>query len=257
MKIKKCSLQKAQQLISENIQQLQGETIDIKDGLHRVTSSVVAALLPRPSFDESVRDGYVIPLPGGPVQGDSSRTYRIVDEIPAGRPSSIVLEPATACRIMTGGCVPEGGVRVIPHENCVERNGELTVAEHLLQSAGTFIRKAGSETEKGDKIVAAGVVLQPMHLARLSASGVGSVMVSRTPSVAYFCTGSELKSSVDGLARGEKVSSNSFLLQGLLTFFGCCSRDLGIVDDNTRSLHHFFAEVKKQKFDMIISTGGM
>jgi hypothetical protein len=57
---KGCSLQQAQQLISESIKLLPVETVGIKDGLHRVTSSPVTALLPRPSFDESMRDGYVV-----------------------------------------------------------------------------------------------------------------------------------------------------------------------------------------------------
>jgi len=252
---KGCSLQQAQRLISESIKSLPVETVGIKDGLHRVTSSPVTALLPRPSFDESMRDGYVVSLSAGSGTGENH--FNIVDEIPAGKPSAVVLQSGAACKIMTGGCVPEGGVRVIPYENCVEKNGKITVADHFLQSTGTFIRKAGSEVGKGDWLIAAGMVLQPIQLAQLASAGVTSFEVCRRPSVAFFCTGSELRQSSNDLGRGEKVSSNSFLLQGLLTSSGCCSEELGIIGDNADTLHNLFIKIKKQRYDLIISTGGM
>ena len=252
---KRYSLQRAQQAISENIKQLPGEVVDIKDGMLRVTSSDVAAVLPQPSFDESTRDGYVIPLFSGSDHGINH--YKIVDEIPAGKVRVNTLKPGTACRIMTGGCVPKGGTRVVPFENCVEENGEVIISDHLLQSTRSFIRKAGSEIKKGERLVAGGVVLEPMHLAQLSSCGVHFVVVTKKPSVGYFCTGSELKGSSNGLEKGEKVSSNSFLLQGLLTSFCCCPENLGIIEDNRQDLHALFVKAKEQGLDAIISTGGM
>jgi len=251
---KRCSLQEAQQLISGNIKQLQGEVVDIKDGLQRVTSLTVTALLPQPSFDESTRDGYVVPSSSGSDSGFNC--YKIVDEIPAGKASVNRLEPGTVCRIMTGGCVPKGGARIVPYENCVERNGKVTIDAHLSQ-AGTFIRKTGSEIERGERLVAGGMVLQPMHLAQLSSSGVHSVVVAPKPPVGYFCSGSELKSSSRGLERGEKVSSNAFLLHGLLTSFGSWPENLGIVADSKDDLYGLFSAVKEEGFDVIVSTGGM
>ena len=249
------NFQRAQQVISGNLCLLASEVVDIKDGLQRVTSSHVAAVLPQPSFDESIRDGYVIPLSSGSDNGIN--LYKIVDEIPAGKVCVNALEPGTACRIMTGGCVPKGGMRVVPYENCVEENGEVTIADHFLQSTRSFIRKAGSEIEKGERLVADGVVLKAMHLAQLSSCGVHSVAVTKKPSVGYFCTGSELKSSSRGLEKGEKVSSNSFLLQGLLASFGGCPENLGIIEDKIQDLHDLFAKAKEQGLDAIISTGGM
>jgi molybdopterin molybdotransferase len=101
------------------------------------------------------------------------------------------------------------------------------------------------------------MVLQPLHFAQLASAGVYSVEVCRRPTVAFFCTGSELRQSSNDLGRGEKVSSNSFLLQGLLTSSGCRSEDLGIIEDNANTLYNLFNKIKKQRFDLIISTGGM
>lgn len=248
-------LQKAQEIISSSIRQLPGEVVDLRDGLYRTVYSDVAAICPHPSYDESTRDGYVIPLSEGHDRG--TRRFKIVGEIPAGKVYGDGLLPGTACRIMTGGCVPEGAGRVVPYETCVEQNGELAVAHHLLQSAERYIRKKGSEIAQGDILVKSGVKLQPMHLALLSSSGVRSVMVSHQPAVGFFCTGSELRSLSDGLEEGQKISSNSFLLQGLSALYGARPEDLGIVEDSTSDLLFFFTEVKGRELDLIMSTGGL
>ena len=248
-------LQQAQEIILSNIKQSSGEALDLRDGLLRTVSSDVAAITPQPSYDESTRDGYVIPLS---LDDDSgSRRFRIVGEIAAGQVYADRLLPGNACRIMTGGCVPKGGGRVVPYETCVEQNGELLVAEHLLQSAEIYIRKTGSEIALGDILVKRGVKLQPMHIALLSSSGVRSVVVSPQPAVGFLCTGSELKSFASGLEEGQKFSSNSFLLQGLSILSGACPEDLGIIEDNASDLLDLFVEVKERELDLLVSTGGM
>ncbi|MCK5517370.1 MAG: molybdopterin molybdotransferase MoeA [Desulfobulbaceae bacterium] len=248
------NLEKAQEIILSSIKQLPGELVGLRDGLRRTVFSDVAAIVPSPSFDESMRDGYVFPLPSGHDTG--IQMYTVIDEIPAGRICIDELLPGTACRIMTGGCVPEGGACVVPYENCAEQNGEVAVEGHLLQSTETYIRKTGSETSQSDILVQCGTQLQPMHLSLLSSSGVSSVVVSTRPSAGFLCTGSELKSLSGGLEKGEKFSSNSFLLEGLLTSSGACSEDLGIIGDNKSDLLDFFIKAKGRGLDLLISTGG-
>jgi len=251
--VKMHSLEKIQETILSSVKQLPAELVDLTDGLHRTVVSDVAAVIPRPSFDESMRDGYVLPLSGGGEKG--IERFTIVDEIPAGKVCVDELLPGTACRIMTGGCVPKGGVRVVPQENCVEQNGEVIVENQLLPSA-LYIRKTGSEIVQSEVLVHCGVQLQPMHLALLSSSGVRSVVVSTRPSAGFLCTGSELKSLSGGLEKGHKFSSNSFLLEGLFASYGVYSEDFGIVEDNKSDLLEFFVKAKGRGLDLLISTGG-
>ncbi len=248
------SLEEAQEIILNSIKQLSGELVELRDGLHRTVFSDVAAIVPGPSFDESMRDGYVFPLSGG--HDKEIQRFVIVDEIPAGKMGTDALLPGTACRIMTGGCVPEGGVRVVPHEKCGEQNGEVAVDGYLLQSAETYIRKAGSEIVQSDILVRSGTKLQPIHLALLASSGVCSVVVSRRPSAGFLCTGSELTSLSGGLEKGQKFSSNSFLLEGLFASSGLCAEDFGIVEDNKAHLLDFFEKTQGRGLDLLISTGG-
>ncbi len=250
-----CSLEKAKKLILRNIPRLQEEIVTLGEALQRVIVSDVLAALPRPSFDESTRDGYVISLFQRSDKG--AICLKVVDEIPAGKPRMNALAPGNACKIMTGGCVPKGGERVIPYESCIKEKGEIIIADHLLQSARTFISKTGSEIARGDTLVRGGVLLQAAHLELLSSCGVDSVGVSSRPSAGYLCTGSELTNSPGRLERGQKVSSNSFLLAGNLASFGAFSQNMGIVEDTLQDLLVHFEQARSEEFDILISTGGM
>lgn len=252
---KKSSLQQAQQIIQENIHSLPHEKVELATALNRFAFTDITAEEPVPAFAESTRDGYVV---SSGDDGSGTRRYRIVNEIAAGRIHRVGrLASGTACRIMTGGCVPEGSERVVPYEQCIERVGEVFVDGHLLQAPESFIRKAGSHISRGQRLVHGGVRLQAEHLELLSSCGIQSVAVAGKPAVGYFCTGSELKTSAAGLKNGQKVSSNAFLLAGILTSFGATPRNFGIVGDTSQELSKVFAEAREWDVDVMISTGGM
>jgi molybdopterin molybdotransferase len=75
--------------------------------------------------------------------------------------------------------------------------------------------------------------------------------------VGYFCTGSELKSSGAGLRDGQKVSSNSLLLAGILASYGATLTDFGIAADTFADLSAVFAGTAEWAGDVVVSTGGM
>ncbi len=250
-----CTLSKARQLILEHLRRLPSEDVEIRDALGRRTLADIPAPQPVPGYAESIRDGYVIPSVD---DGGGTWQFRIVDEIAAGRVEPVVrLVPGTACRIMTGGMVPEGSERVVPFEQCVEQDGLVTIPEHLLQVPATFIRPAGSEIARGERLVGGGVRLQGEHLELLSSCGINEIGVAANPAVGYFCTGSELKISAEGLKGGQKVSSNSLLLAGILASYGATLNDFGIAGDTFAELSSVFAEMREWQGDVVVSTGGM
>lgn len=254
---KSCSLEKAQQIIFRTLKQLPGEVVVLHEARQRIVVSGVAAVTPRPAFDESTRDGYVIPHPAVVGSDMTVHRYAIVDEIPAGKPSLKTLATGTACRIMTGGCVPKAAARVVPFEECVEQNGSVVIADHALQAAETFIKKTGSEIALGELLVPAGEVLRADHLALLASCGMHSVEVAARPVVGYVCTGSELAAPAEELEIGQKVSSNSFLLGGLLASVGARPVNMGLIQDSEQQLLDLFAGVRADQPDVLITTGGM
>ncbi len=250
------SFQQALLKILSLISRLSDETVGLHDAQRRISSADIAAVIPQPSFDESTRDGFVI----GPVVDSEAETirYQIVQEIPAGKPSEKSLLPGTTCRIMTGGCVPNGGARVVPHERCVEKNGSIIIDKSSLEETAIFIRRMGSEIAVGERLVKKGVALQTGHLALLASCGVHAVSVLARPSVGYICTGSELIPGSQVLLNGQKFSSNSFLLGGLLASVNACPINMGILKDSKQELLNLFLKVKVEgQLDAMITTGGM
>ena len=249
-------LHQAQQIAKMNCCLLPGEHVGLRGAFGRFALTDIDAIDPVPTFAESTRDGYVIAA--GEEDSGDIRRYRVVDEIPAGLVRRVErLLPGTACRIMTGGCVPEGSERVVPDEVCIDEGMEIVVEERHLRTGTTFVRQPGSDIAKGERLVAAGVQLQAEHLELLSSCGVHAVDVSCQPRVGYFCTGSELKDVATGLENGQKVSSNSFLLAGIAATYGAVSLDLGIVADTYQDLAEIFLRAGQGTHDVIVSTGGM
>jgi molybdopterin molybdotransferase len=158
---------------------------------------------------------------------------------------------------MTWGCVPEGSTRVVPYEDCVEQNGIVTITASALCRKTTYIRKTGSEIAQGTQLVAGGVALQAGHLALLASCGVDVVSVVARPVVGYVCTGSELITGGDELQAGQKISSNAFLLGGLLASVNAGAVNMGIVQDKAQDLLDLFARVQADHLDAMITTGGM
>jgi molybdopterin molybdotransferase len=251
----RCSLQRAHQIILSNLIKISGEAILLNEAQQRITFSDVVAVTPQPSFDESTRDGYVIaPSVGSDEEVDH---YKIIDEIPAGKPYLKTLLAGTACKIMTGGCIPKGGLRVVPSEDCIEQNGAVIFSERSLQRQETFIRKEGSEIADGELLVPSGSALQGGHLALIATCGIHSIEVAARPLVGFACTGSELAATSIGLGIGQKVSSNSFLIEGQIASVGARSVNMGIIKDTEQELLDLFAKVTTDDLDVLITTGGM
>lgn len=232
------------------------ERLDLQTVMGRVLANVQFARHHQPEFDQSTRDGFVI-ADSGVELGESSRRYKVKGEVAAGSDVRFPLDPTTASRIMTGGLIPDNGSRVIPFENCLEQDGHITIDKELLSHPQTFIRRRGCELEQGRQIMEPGEIISPGHLALLASSGNFSIDVRERPRVAYFCTGSELLRDGEASRPGKKVSTNRYLLQGLIRSFGALPDDRGIVHDNISELTSIVETLKSDNIDIIISTGGM
>ena len=231
------------------------DLITLSKVLVRVTARTVTALAAVPGYDQALRDGYALATDG--VQRQEGMQFRVVGEIAAGSQMSQRLEAGSACRIMTGGIVPEGADQVVPQEECQVSGATVTVPADSLRRKNTFIEKKGSQIAKGEELVEAGTILQPEHLALLAATRHVEIEVYRRPRVGFFCTGSELVDAPGALRPGLKVSGNRYLLNGLIRQFLAEPEDLGRVADRKGELARLFEKISAGNFDAVISTGGM
>jgi molybdopterin molybdotransferase len=242
-------------IMTGEVYRSRGQDVVIDGALKRVTASSLGARLPQPGYDQSIRDGFALAV-GGKVTAEGLR-FRVVDEAPAGGTRKVVLTEGTACRIMTGGMVPEGAVRVVPFEDCMVDGDAVTVSGKALGGRQTFIEAAGSQIAADEMIVEAGTILLPEHLAMLAATEHAAIRVVRRPRVGFFCTGSELVDTLEEVRPGLKISGNRYLLDGLIRQFLAEPEDMGRVADRRKDLAQLFENIAAGDFDAVISTGGM
>lgn len=242
-------------LIVDNTPVLNVETVALESSFGRVCTGNNRSNLPVPCYDQSTRDGYAVRGNGEPsAQG---RVFRICGEIAAGPGVNVTIEPGEAYRIMTGGLIPAWTDRVIPQEKCSVGGGELFVGEEHLSEANRFIRRSGYEHGAGDVIAEDGARVNEVLAARFASSGNKTLEVYKKPTAAFLCSGSELVTSGDTLERGQKFSSNHYLLQFLIEQHGAISRDYGVIHDKPDEIERTLGTIAASDADVIISTGGV
>nr|WP_240194445.1 molybdopterin molybdotransferase MoeA [Desulfopila inferna] len=246
----------ALKVIRDHLPVLRSENILLNQALGRVCSASLYASESYPSFSQSNRDGYAVgKTPFGKTK--DGLEYRLDAEIAAGDIQIRRNRPGFAHRIMTGAPVPRGVWKVIPQEMCRERKGGVFIAEQTLLAAASHIQKRGSSLRRGALLLRDGACLGPAHLARLADSGYVQLQVYQRPKVAFFCTGSELVDNPARQSRGQKISSNRYLLAALIHGFGGRGDDCGAVRDQREALEKHLTRVEDGNSDIIISTGGM
>lgn len=233
------------------------EQVSLGRAFGRVPSINLCALNPQPGFDQSTFDGYVISRQFPQKRRDFFQ-YRLVGEIPAGDTEEKRLFAGDSYHIMTGGALPKGGWMVLPQEICREKDGVVTVDPLLMEKSSVNIRKMGSVQKVGSCVAPAGVALTAAQVGRLADTGHSSVTVHSRPRVSFFCTGSELVDNPNIQQKGLKVSSNRYLLDGLIRNFGGVCDDRGSVIDSMADMcAHLQDIIDNSSADIIISTGGM
>ncbi len=249
------SLLQAQKTILAQLTPLSSETIPLDQGLGRIPVSSLKSTCPKPSFDQSTRDGYAIAQ--FPQAKSAETSFPLIAEIAAGCTDAVSLAQGQAVRIMTGARVPTGADKVVPFETCREDGDHVIIAARFLRSSHTFIRRRGRDLKTGRVIAGAGKMLQPDHLLMLAENGYINIPVHRRPRVAILCTGSELVTPGQSLQRGQKISGNGVLLQGLLQEAGGECIEVTTVSDSIEAITEQLNRLLSQTPDLIITTGGM
>ena len=227
------------------------ETVPLLAARERVAAEDVYSPLTVPGFDNSAMDGYA--LDGAALPHKEARAFRIAGEARAGHPFAGRLAAAECVRITTGAPLPRGADTVVMQEYAEEDGDTVTIgAGH---KRGAFVRAAGQDLREGDRVVAAGRLLDAAALGLLASIGLTGVRVIRKPRVVYFSTGDELRPVGGPLGYGELYDSNRYTLHGMLGGLAIETIDLGVTPDDaaqTRATLERAADLG----DAVIATGG-
>src|ERR671910_3573192 len=94
----------AVRLVLENTHLLPAEDVPLVEAQGLALAEDLEARFDSPPLDNSAVDGYAVRS----ADAEVGRTFRVVDEAPAGRPAAKSVGEGEAIKIFTGGGIPEG-----------------------------------------------------------------------------------------------------------------------------------------------------
>jgi molybdopterin molybdotransferase len=159
------------------------EQVRLDDALGRTLAEPVTATRDQPPFPASAMDGWA-------VRRADAGPLKAVGESAAGHAYAGTLNPGEAVRIFTGAPVPEGADAILIQEDASLSDERVTVNRRV--EPGLFVRPAGGDFRQGDRLLEAGVRLDPWRLALAAAAGKPSLLCAVKPRVVLLSTGDEI-----------------------------------------------------------------
>lgn len=179
------------------------ETIPVQEALDRVSACAVYARCSAPHYNACAMDG--IALVAALSFG-------------AGETTPITLTAERFVRVDTGDVLPEGCDAVVMIEDCVEKDGAIT----LYAPAVPFqhVRQIGEDVAAGDMILPSFERITPACMGALLAGGVLQIEVVAKPRVALIPTGDEIVPPSACPKEGEVMEFNSAIFAAMLETWG-------------------------------------
>ncbi len=236
------------------VQPLGFEKVSILDALGRVIAEDMTAPRDLPPYDNSGMDGYAVRYED--VQDASEKNpvrLVVIEDLRAGFISEKTIQKGQAIRIMTGAPIPKGADAVVPVEDTERGNGFVFILRASFP--GGFIRRAGEDVKKGDRVITKGDILRPSEIGMLASMGRAFVSVYQRPSVAILCTGEELVDVGESLVGAKIVSSNSYTLAAQVKECGAIPIQLGIARDRKDEIKE--KVLQGLRSDVFISSAGV
>jgi molybdopterin molybdotransferase len=241
----------AVRLVLENTHRLSAEDVPLVEARGLALAEDVRARFDSPPFDNSAVDGYAVRS----GDAEAGRTFRVVDEAPAGRPAAKSVGEGEAIKIFTGGVIPEGADAVVMVENTSGWGEEFELKK--AASPEQNVRGSGEDVREGAVILSAGTEIGPPEIALAATQGYGRLPVYRRPEVVILSTGTELVEPGEReLEPGEIYDSNSFAMIAQAEEVGARARRVSAASDDAEVLRNAVKEALETA-DVVVTSGGV
>ncbi len=220
------------------------EEVPLARARGRFLAEAILAARDQPPFPASAMDGWAVRA----EDGEGPR--RIIGESAAGHGFAGVVGPGDAVRIFTGAAVPAGADAVVIQEDA-RRDGDRVFIPAI--SHPRHIRPAGLDFRAGDRLLEAGVRLDPWRLSLAAAAGVAAPAVFARPRVTILSTGEEVVEPGGAPGPFQIFNSGSTALTALAESWGAAAVPLPPVGDNEAAIADAVSEAGG---DLIVTLGG-
>ena len=241
----------AVRLVLKNTTHLPVVRMPLMDARGLALAEDVLARFDSPPFDNSAVDGYAVRS----VDAEAGRTFKVVDEAPAGRPAQKKVGEGEAVKIFTGGLIPEGADAVVMVESTSGWGEEFELRK--AAGPGNNLRGTGEDVREGDLILRAGTEIGAPEIALAATQGYGELTVYPRPKVVVLSTGTELvEPGTRELTPGEIFDSNSFALLAQARETGAEARRVAATSDDADVLRNAMEEAMESA-DVVVTSGGV
>ncbi|HEY1545122.1 MAG TPA: molybdopterin biosynthesis protein [Xanthobacteraceae bacterium] len=242
-----------------DLKPLAAETVALGDALGRVLAADVVAPIDVPPFDRSGVDGFAVRAADTAGASDRApKRLRLNAEVIAcGHPPALVVEPARATTIATGGAIPRGADAVVMVEwtELVETAQGPAIDIRRAVAPGQFLGYAGSDIARGETLLRRGQRVGSREIGMLAACGLARVDVVRRPRVAVLSTGDELVPLGEPLRPAAVYDSNGAIVAAAVTEAGGEPVPFGAFADDIAALERAVREAL-ETCDMVVLSGG-
>lgn len=207
------------------------EEVAVNEALGRITAQDLCAAEDLPSFPRSTMDGYSLRAADTFGASEGLPAYfKVVGEVPMGRPAHVYLSSGEAAGAYTGGMLAHNADAVVMVEHTQQVDAS-TVEVVRPVAPGENVVQPGEDVRRGETILPQGHLLRPQDLGGLTALGITRVKVTRRPRVAILSTGDEVVAPDVTPAPGQIRDVNSYTIAAQVSGAGGEPVALGIVGD--------------------------
>jgi molybdopterin molybdotransferase len=242
------TFESALQIVLNHAYTLKSEAVALQDSLGRVLAEDVISDINMPPFNRSAVDGFAC------RREDIVMPLQVIETVKAGAFPAKKIKKGQCTRIMTGAPVPEGADCVIMVEETQEP--EMGIIRFTGENTKTNISPFAEDVKIGDRVIDAGTVIGPQHIAIMAAVGWINPRVAVRPKVAVIATGDEIVEPQIKPGISQIRNSNGWQLAAQTAHAGAVPFYLGIAPDNEIDTYRMILEAL-DKSDVVLLTGGV
>jgi len=256
------SYQSAIKKLIKNNFKIKNEIVQIKKSLNRITAFDIISPVNYPASDNTAFDGYAInSKETNLLSSKKSKKFKIIKTLAAGDNPNIKKIPKfSTIEVMTGAIIQKPFDTIIPIEQIhffPNKSSPKYIIFKKKININEYIRPAGSDFKKGNKVIKKGQLINPSHILALKTLGIEKILVKKKPNIIFYPTGNELSESKK-IPNWKIRNSNSIYLYSFIKNLPINFKEKKILRD--KDINSFKNEIKKNirlNSDLVITSGAV
>jgi molybdopterin molybdotransferase len=229
--------------------------VSISESIGMICADDVNSAEDLPHFARSTVDGYAVAAEDTFGASEAMPAYiTLSKEIFMGETAGVSLSRGKACKIPTGGMLPEGSDSVVMFEH-VQKVDETMIEVLRPVVPGENVIQPGEDVKKGERVLRKGMRIRPQDIGACAGIGLTEIKVYKRLRASIISSGDEIVAADASPAAGQVRDINSYVLAAMLSSEGAVPLRKGIFRDDYAALRAVL-ESSLIDSDVVILSGG-